>query len=144
MRCRELMRREVFYCRLNEPLYRVAELMAREGVGFLPVVDGLRRLVGVVTDRDLTVRGLARRLGPETPVERVMTAEVVTCRALDPLARAVELMAVNHLSHLPVVDGFGECIGVVSLSDVAREVAPAEAGKLFERISHREAPPSIH
>lgn len=144
VRCRDLMRREVFFCRTTEPIYRVAELMRREGIGFLPVVDGLRRLVGVVTDRDLTVRALAQRLDPETPVERVMTSGVVACRALDPLARAEELMAANRTSRMPVVDDFGECIGVISLSDIAQETTPEEAGRLLGRVTQREAPPGIH
>lgn len=145
MRCRDLMKTDVFYCRTTEPIYRVAEMMAAEGIGFLPVLDGLRRLVGVVTDRDVALRAVAKRLDYQTPVERIMTREgVISCKALDPLGIAEARMAGARKSRIPVIDDFGECVGVISLSDIAHATRPEESGELLGRVTEREAGASYH
>ncbi len=139
MRCREVMKSEVQFCRPNDPIYRVAEQMANQSIGFLPVIDSMKRLVGVVTDRDLAIRATAHRLDYQTPVEQVMTTELVTCRPLDPIEKAERSMAQNRKSRLPLVDDFGECVGVISLSDLALAIDAAEAGQLLESVAEREA-----
>lgn len=144
MRCRDIMKDEVFFCRTTDPIYRAAEQMANEGVGFLPVLDNLRRLVGVVTDRDLTIRALARRLAFQSPVELVMSRELISCKALDPLKRAEELMSAHKKARIPVVDDFGECVGVISLSDIARATGPEESGRLLHDVAERESNYPLH
>jgi CBS domain-containing protein len=139
MRCRDLMKTDVVFCRTTDPIYRVAEAMRAEGIGFMPVLDNMRRLVGVVTDRDLTLRALARRLDFLTPVERVMTTDLITCKALDNLEVAQSRMAENQKSRIPVIDDFGECVGIISLSDIAQALAPAESGVLLGRVTERES-----
>ena len=144
MRCRDLMKTDIFYCRTSDPIYRAAELMATEEVGFVPVLDTMKRLVGVVTDRDLAVRVGAKRLDYQTPVERVMSSPIFACKALDPLARAEEQMAMHHKSRIPVIDDFGECIGIISLSDIAQATAPAESGDVLGKVTAREADSRTH
>jgi len=144
MRCRDVMKSDVFFCRTNEPIYRAAEIMAAEGIGFLPVIDNLRRLVGVITDRDLALKAVARRLDPLTPAEQVMTRDPITCKALDPLSKAEELMASAKKSRIPVVDDFGECVGIISLSDIAHATEAAESGNLLSKVTEREARSPIH
>lgn len=139
MRCRDLMKSDVFFCRINDPVYRAAELMAVEEVGFVPILDSMRRLVGTVTDRDIAVRVVAKRLDYLTPVERVMSSPVFACKALDPLSKAEEQMMRHHKSRIPVIDDFGECVGIISLSDIAQSTAPAESGEVLEKVTARES-----
>jgi CBS domain-containing protein len=143
MRCRDLMKREVWYVRSADPVYRVAEKMTAENIGFLPVLDSLKRLVGVITDRDLAIRIVARRLPPTTPVEEVMTRDLLWVKALDPIEKAEDLMATGKRARLPVVDDFGECVGIISLSDIAHAVAHAESGQLLEAVTERETTATV-
>jgi CBS domain-containing protein len=138
------MKKEVYSCRTNDPLYRAAEIMAAENIGFLPVQDSLRRLVGVVTDRDLVVRALANRLDFYTPIERVMTRELIWCKALDAIEKAEEEMGAAQVSRIPVVDDFGECVGIISLSDIAQSRTFAESGALLEKVTERESTWPLH
>lgn len=89
-------------------------------VGFLPVVSG-SELIGVVTDRDLVVRGMGDGRNPDrTPVSEVMTTEIVTCEEdalLDSVARSMVVMEVRRVL---VVEAGGSPVGVVSLADLAR------------------------
>lgn len=138
MRCRDVMKGEVWSVGPTEPVYRVAEKMAAEHIGFMPVLDALRRLMGVVTDRDLALRVVAKRLSAMTPVQDVMSRELTCVKALEPIAHAEEMMAQCKCSRLPVVDDFGECVGVISLSDIAHAVPHAESGQLLESVTDRE------
>jgi CBS domain-containing protein len=133
------MKSDIFFCRANDPVYRAAEMMAAEEVGFVPVLDGMKRLVGVVTDRDLALRVVARRLDYLTPIDQVMSSPVFACKALDPLSKAEEQMMRHHKSRIPVIDDFGECVGIISLSDIAQSTAPAESGEVLEKVTARES-----
>lgn len=139
MRCRDFMKQDLITAQTNEPIYRVAEKMAHHQVGFVPIIDSMRRLVGVVTDRDITTRVVSKKLDYSTPVESVMSRDLVTCRALDSLDDAERQMADNRKSRLPLVDDFGECIGVISLSDIAVVANPEESGNLLNRVAERES-----
>ncbi|MBI5547494.1 MAG: CBS domain-containing protein [Deltaproteobacteria bacterium] len=138
MRCRDIMKREVWSVRPTEQVYRAAEKMAAERIGFLPVLDAMKRVVGVITDRDLALRVVARRLPPSTPVEEVMSRDLTWVKALDPIRKAEELMAATKRSRIAVVDDFGECVGIISLSDIAHAVPHDESGQLLESVTGRE------
>ena len=144
LRCREIMKGEVHSCRTQDPAYRAAEIMASKAVGFLPVVDSMRRLVGVITDRDLVVRLLAHRKDAATRVDALMTAPVIACRALDPLTKVDKIMADHTKSRIPVVDDFGECVGIISLSDIAQSTAHEEAGQLLQQVTQRASQTTVH
>lgn len=138
MRCRDVMKAEVWSVRWDEPVYRVAEKMEAERIGFVPVIDAMKRLIGVVTDRDLALRVVARRLSPATEVRDVMTRDLVWVKALDPIERAEELMTTHKRSRLPVIDDFGECVGVISLSDLAHALPNDVSGRVLEGVTERE------
>ncbi len=103
----------------QESLRRAAGLMQMWGVGALPVCDGLR-VLGMVTDRDITVRGVARGLNPDDAcVFDVMSADAECCTADQSTDEVLRLMGDKQLRRLPVVDGDHGVIGIVSLGDLA-------------------------
>lgn len=134
MRISDLMTRDVSVAGPEATLRDAAEQMARIDAGALPVCDG-KRLLGMVTDRDIVVRGLAKGLGPETSVTQVMTEGVEYCFEDDDLIDVADKMSASQIRRLPVVDRDRNLIGIVSLGDVARQASPRESGEALEEIS---------
>ena len=134
MKISDIMSRDVQVARPEDTLRDAAETMARIDVGSLPVCDG-RRLLGIVTDRDIVVRGLAKGLGPDSTVPQVMTEGVEYCFEDDDLVEVSDKMAASQIRRIPVVDRDKNLVGIVSLGDVAREARPAEAGDVLEEVS---------
>src|SRR5512140_2549993 len=104
MQCREVMTRNVDCLSPHDTVQAAAQRMHEEDVGFLPVCDQSRKVVGTVTDRDLAVRVLAAGQPLDTPVSRVMTREVIACGPDDGLNRAEDLMAKHQKSRIMCVD----------------------------------------
>jgi len=111
-----------------------ARLMAELDAGALPVVDG-GRLRGMVTDRDIAVRGVALGLGPEASVAEVMTPGARYAREGDRLEDALAGMGALRIRRLPVLDGSGALVGILSLSDAALSGGAPEAAEALEGIS---------
>lgn len=102
----------------NEPVQRAAQLMDDFNVGALPVCHG-SRIVGLVTDRDITVRATAVGLNPNlTPVHRVMSSPVRCCAMHQALPEVLGLMSSMQIRRVPVVDRDQELVGMVSLGDI--------------------------
>ena len=138
MRCREIMKSDVESVSSTDSAQTAARLMRDENVGFLPVCDQSKRVIGTITDRDLTIRVLAEASPSTTRVEDVMTREVVCCRPDDDLEDAEKLMGKNQKSRIVVIDAGGALVGVISLSDIAqREVGP-KASQTLREVSQRE------
>ena len=112
-------------------------------VGPIPVVENARtkRLVGLVTDRDLALKVVAAERHPViVKIEEVMTRDLVTCAADDQLDKAMQLMAENQLRRIPVTDNEGAIIGIIAQADVATKATAAEqTGKVVEEISRPRA-----
>lgn len=107
-------------------IIQAAEIMRDRDIGDVIVTDG-SSVVGIATDRDLVVRGLASGNGFETlTVGAVASRDVETVSTGDPVAKAVELMSKQAIRRLPVVDN-GELVGVVSIGDLALERDPKSA-----------------
>lgn len=103
----------------RDTLVKVARLMKEEDVGCVLVLDEHRKPVGIVTDRDVIVRGLAVGRNPETEaVEAVMTKSPFSTRASEPVMLAARRMADLLVRRLPVVDEEGRAIGLVSVDDL--------------------------
>jgi CBS domain-containing protein len=118
-----------------------ARLMEQANVGMLVVVDDQRRLRGVITDRDIVVRAVARGAeGSATRVEECLTSEVAHARPEWPIDRAMQAMAGAHVGRLPVLDDDDRPVGVVTLSSMAFR-APDESGALrtAREVSRRSA-----
>lgn len=117
-------------------IYEIAVKMKEHNIGFIPVVDG-KKMIGVVTDRDLVVRGYAEKHSGSTAVDQVMTTSIRTASPEMTVDEAAELMAEQQIRRLPVVQN-GELIGIVSLGDLAiREIFVNEAGEALSEISER-------
>ena len=115
----EIMSTQVRTIQPQESLRRAAQCMQELDVGALPVCDG-ERLLGMLTDRDITVRGIADGLNPDQAcVSDIMSPEVQTCTADQDAEDAKRLMGARQLRRLPVVDKNGRLVGIVSLGDLA-------------------------
>ena len=115
----QVMTRDVEVIRPDETLQRAAQRMDELNVGSLPVCEG-RRLVGMITDRDITVRATAAGMAPkETRVSEVMTESTRCCRADQTTEEVMEQMGHSQIRRLPVVGEDGEVVGIVSLGDLA-------------------------
>jgi CBS domain-containing protein len=123
----DIMTREVSTIQLTDALQVAAQRMRDLDVGALPVCDG-ETLVGMVTDRDITVRGVATGLAPaEALVSDVMTDEVHSCSATDTVDVAMKQMGDAQVRRLPVLDPKRQIVGIVTLGDLAtRQSAPTD------------------
>lgn len=139
MRCRDIMKTDVDMCWVMDSAADVAERMRVRGIGFMPVCNDSGEVVGTITDRDLAVRLLARRLPYETPVHRIMSTAPVTCSPFDPLDLAEERMRRYHKSRIICVDDRMWPVGVISLSDIAEEEHAWRAGRVLREVASREA-----
>jgi CBS domain-containing protein len=131
---REIMSSNPTTVRPDTSVVEAARLMASEDVGALPVVDG-ERLVGMATDRDITLRVVAEGRDPEaTTVGEIQSGDLVSVEPDEGLDRALREMAQNQVRRLPVVEG-GRLVGILAQADVARNVGDAETGRVVEGIS---------
>jgi len=132
----EVMTPDVIVIEAETPLAEAARKMKLLDVGPLPVVEA-ERLVGMVTDRDITVRATAEGLDPENvQVREVMTPEVVACRDTDDVQDAARTMQLAQLRRLVVVDANGRLVGIVSLGDIALQAGDDKlTGETLEGVS---------
>ena len=129
------------------PETRVSEaaaLMASEDVGSLPILEG-ERLAGVVTDRDIVVRGIAEGKDPRgMPVREIATRDPVSVSPEQSLDEALQLMASHQVRRLPVVDEDDRLVGVLAQADVATKTGKEKAvGEMLEGISQTPTGPRI-
>jgi CBS domain-containing protein len=134
-RLRDVMSRHVEVVRPDASLKEAAAKMADLDVGAIPVCDG-ERLVGMLTDRDIVVRGVARSADPSsTPVRDVMSGTVRYAFEDEPVERAAAVMKRNNIRRLPVLDPNKRLAGIVSLGDLAAKADVGEAGDVLEDVS---------
>jgi CBS domain-containing protein len=124
---RDVMTPDPAFVSPDETIQRAAQLMDELNVGALPVCDG-RRLAGMITDRDITIRCTAAGKAPEqTKVEEAMSAGTQWCTEDDDLDTAREMMAERQIRRLPVINKDEELVGIVSLGDIATKAGDAAA-----------------
>jgi CBS domain-containing protein len=133
MQIRELMSRDVVLAGPRETLSEVAQTMAARDIGFMPVGEG-DKIVGMITDRDIVVRGLAKGKGPDTLVSEVMTRDVKYCFEDEDVDHVVTNMGVNQVRRLPVMNREKRLVGIVTLADAAREHDPVVVGEALLRV----------
>lgn len=138
MLCREIMHRNVCSVRETDDVALVARTMRDQNVGFIPVLDRDGLLGGIVTDRDIVVRGCVGPVDPRTQlVQSIMTRDVIACRPTDTVEHAERKMRERRITRLVVVDD-GELVGVLSLSDIAQYDAPGRVGRTLQAIAERK------
>ena len=119
MRVKEIMTPGVECIRPHDSIARAAERMRDLDVGSLPVCGDLDRLVGMVTDRDITVRAIADGSPPTTNVLDVMTPEIVYCYDDQEVGEAADLMERRQIRRVAVLNRDKRLVGIVSLGDIA-------------------------
>jgi CBS domain-containing protein len=135
------MKRDLQCVSPQDTVLTAAQRMRDEDVGFLPVCDASKKVLGTITDRDLTIRVLADGRAAATAVSDVMTRQVVACRPEDDLRVAEELMSKHHKSRMMCLDANGQLVGIISLSDVAQKESGTKASQTLRDVSQREARP---
>ena len=137
MKISEIMSRNVEVARPDDSIQTVAQRMAELDVGSLPVCDG-ETILGMVTDRDITIRATAKGLGGDTSVTQVMTSDVEYAFEADDLQEVAEKMARKQIRRLPVVSRDKKLVGILAIADIAREDKDKRVGDTMEKISQPE------
>jgi CBS domain-containing protein len=143
MRARELMTKDPACVTPDDTLQHVAQLMAEHDCGCIPVVQegGQSRIVGVVTDRDIALRAVARGKAADAVVGDVMTRDVACCTADADLRTVERTMSDRQIRRVVIADADGCCVGILSQADLARaaargeEVEEREVARVVESIS---------
>jgi CBS domain-containing protein len=131
---KEIMTKDCVTVTMQDNVYEIAVKMKEHGIGFIPVVEG-KKLVGVVTDRDLVIRGLADKREGSTAVEKVISKNITSIPSNTTVDEAARIMAKDQVRRLPVVDN-GELVGIVAIGDLAvRDKFENEAGEALSKIS---------
>jgi CBS domain-containing protein len=136
MKARECMTKDVRTAKPEHSLREVAKLMLEHDIGSIPVEDG-DRLVGMITDRDITVRAVAKGLGPDAKVKDAMTREVLYCFADHDVDDIAENMAEIQVRRLPVVDGNKRLVGIITTADLVRTAGADTAATAFSGVHQR-------
>lgn len=132
---REIMTKDVQTVTLQDNVYEVAVKMRDYNVGVIPVVDEKQDVIGVITDRDIVIRGIAEKREGSAKVQDVMTRDIVLGQPGMSADEAARIMARHQIRRLPVVEN-GKLVGIVAIGDLAvRNILQDEAGQALSEIS---------
>lgn len=137
-KCKDLMTKNPVCCLSSDSAEKAAQTMKREDIGSVPVVEDnqSKKLVGIVTDRDLALKIVAEGRDPKSArVSDVMSRELVTCSADDDAQNAIDAMEDHQIRRLPVVDTTGRIVGIIAQADIAQRLGDEETGKMVGEIS---------
>lgn len=137
-KCSDVMTENLVYCMPDNTVMEAAQLMKKEDIGPVLIVDNdsNKTLVGIVTDRDLALKVVGEGRDPQnTPVKDVMSKKLVTCYADDDIEQAMSAMAQFQLRRIPVVGEDMKLVGIISQADVARMNEPEKTGEVVRDIS---------
>lgn len=138
---RDIMTKNVDYCTPVDNVYEVAVKMKDDNVGAIPICEENQQLLGMITDRDIVVRGVAERRPGSTEVTDVMSENLITASPDMSVDEAASLMAKNQIRRLPIVEN-NRLVGIVSLGDLAvHQGTDDEAGFALSEISES---PQVH
>jgi len=134
MKVSEVMTREVETVGADQTAQEAANFMLNADAGSIPVVEG-DRLIGMITDRDIAVRGVAKGNGPDTPVRELMSGGLIVARVDDEVEEAARKMGEAQVRRLPVIDQDEKLCGIVSLGDLSREADDQSASEALEGVT---------
>jgi CBS domain-containing protein len=142
MQVKDIMTSDPACCTADSLLQRVAEMMVENDCGEIPVVDNMAsmRPIGVITDRDITCRTVAKGLNPlAMTVGDCMTTPCVCVTPDASLDECCELMEKDQIRRIPVVDARGACCGIVALADIAKNASRDETAEVVKEVSEPSA-----
>ena len=139
MRVSEAMTRDVRICTPGQTIREAARTMAEIDAGAMPVGEN-DRLIGMITDRDIAIRGVAQGKGPDTPVREVMTPDVKYCYEDEDLDHVAQNMGNIKVRRLPVVNREKRLVGIVALGDLARAEEDQTVGSTVQGVSEPGGP----
>ena len=134
MRVSEIMSRDVRVASPRQSIQEAAAIMAEIDAGIVPVGEN-DHLVGMITDRDIAVRAVAKGKGPETSIDDVMTRDVKYCYEDEDSEHVLDNLGALQLRRVPVVSRDKRLVGIVSLGDLANQSANGHAGAALAEIS---------
>ena len=136
MKARDIMTQNPRVVTPETPVQEAARLMKTEDTGVLPVVDAesSRRLVGVITDRDIAIRVVADGMS-SAQVRDAMSTNPKSCRPDDNVKDVLQAMSDSQIRRIPIVDDGGAVVGIVSQADVVLEADGRRVEKTIEKIS---------
>jgi len=137
--CESMMTKNPICCLPTDPVVKAAQLMKRENIGSIPVIENeqTRKLVGIVTDRDLALKVVAQEKDVKsTQVASVMSEMLVTCQAEDDIQKALDAMSEHQLRRIPIVNSDNKIVGIIAQADVATRVnKPEKTAEIVKDIS---------
>ncbi len=134
VKVKQIMTTDVSTVTPNDTVTKAASIMKQLNVGSVPVIDG-SRVVGIVTDRDITLRGIAKGGDPNQKISEIMTSDVKYATPDMDVHAVADLMAENQVRRLPVIDN-DKLVGIVAIGDLAVEnIFENEAGEALHNIS---------
>lgn len=135
LKLKEIMSTEIEILSPESTIQQAAERMRRCGIGMLPICDGAR-ILGTLTDRDITIRATAEGNDPRvTRVSEVMSSDVCYCYEDDDVNVVARIMRDRQIRRMPVLDRGKNLVGIVSLGDIALYADQSTAGNALEGIS---------
>ena len=134
MKVSEVMTSNVQTVQPDQTAQQAATFMLSADAGSIPVTEG-ERLVGMITDRDIAVRGIAKGHGPDTPVRELMSNDIICAREDDDVDDVATKMSEAQVRRLPVIDQDNRLCGIVSLGDLARVTSDESAHQALEGVS---------
>ena len=134
MKIRDVMTSDVQTIGPDQTAREAAAFMLSADAGSIPVTEG-DKLIGMITDRDIAVRGVAKGHGPDTPVRDLMSSGIISVNIDDDLGAVASKMSDAQVRRLPVVDGEQRLCGIVSLGDLSRESEGEQARQALEGVS---------
>jgi CBS domain-containing protein len=144
MKIRDVMSADPVCCLPTDSAQAVARMMCDHNVGSIPVVmdQASRKLVGVITDRDLCCSVIADGLDPKgAAIEKFMTLNPVTCREGENVENCERLMQEHQIRRMPIVDANDRVIGIVAQADLALKDKPETVSKTVAEVSKSADPP---
>ena len=140
MLTKDLMTKAPACCTPSDTARDAARVMQENDCGSVPIVDDREsnRIVGVVTDRDLAMRGIAMGRGPDTPLSELMTPDPECCKADDNIDVVARTMTDRQLRRVIIVDGDRRCVGIVAQADIAlagESIGTGDVARIVESIS---------
>jgi len=139
MKVKDIMHHGASWIDPDAPITDIATRMLKEDIGALPIGEN-DRLIGMVTDRDIVVRGLSGKADPlQLTARDVMSGPIVYCNANEDVEDAVRIMEHKQIRRLPVLDEHRRMVGMLSIGDVAAQASPVLCAETMQAVSSHHA-----